>query len=110
MVNTDELNSFLNADNAADGQIVVILNGGVLETKKDKNERSYKVLNLLVETNGLQLTYSPNSDALKVLKAAYGTQTEKWIGKKFSVKIYPKLSFGVTKNAILPVLLEPKKI
>jgi hypothetical protein len=110
MVNTNELNSFLNADNAKDGDIVVILNEGVLEVKKDKNERTYKVLNLLVETNGIQLIYSPNSDALKVLKLAYGHDTKAWIGKKFQVKIYPKLSFGVTKNAILPVLLEAKKL
>lgn len=111
MVDTSELDSFLNADGCKDGDFVTIVNEGSLEKKTDKAGREYNVLNLSVELNGKRkLTYSPNSDALKVLKGAYGNDTKNWVGKKFQVKIYPKLSFGVTKNAILPVLLIEKKI
>ena len=106
MVDTGELELFLNDDSCQDNDIVVILNEGKIEHKEDKvSGRKYAVLNLGVECNGRNLIYSPNKDAQEVLKKAFGRDTKKWVGMKFQVKIYPKTSFGVTKNAILPVLM-----
>lgn len=109
MVDTNDLNTFLNADGCKEGDIVVILGEGWIEPKTDPiTNRKYKILNIPVECNGKGLTYSPNVDALKVLKNALGPGTDKWIGQKFQVKIYPKTSFGTTKNAILPVMITVK--
>ena len=105
MVDTSELESFLNDKSAKEGDEVEILGAGVIETKKDKDsERTYKVLNLPVKVNGREVIYSPNGDAKPVLQLAWGMNTEAWVGKKFKVKLYPKTAFGVTKTAILPVI------
>jgi hypothetical protein len=110
MVDTNEMESFLNEKSAKENDIVEILNEGVIEIKEDATtKRKYRVLNLPVRVNGkLELIFTPNKDAVEVLKKAYGTNTQKWIGKKFTVKFYPKLAFGQTKTAILPVIIEQK--
>lgn len=111
MVDVNLLDSFLNADTCKDGDVIEVVGEGKIEAKKDPTtQREYSVLNLPVKLNGRSLTYSPNSDATRVLKTAWGMNTTSWIGKKFSVKIYPKMSFGVTKNAILPVVLTATKL
>lgn len=110
MVDINELSMFLNAENCKDGDIVVIIDEGSFEAKTDKDGRPFKVLNMKVETNGRKVTYSPNSDAQKVFKKAFGADTKKWVGCKFQIKIYPKLSYGVTKDAILPVLIVSEKV
>ena len=99
----------MNGDNCADGDIIEILNEGVIEAKEDpQSHRKYKVLNLSVRVNGLELIWSPNGDAQDILKKEYGKDTKTWVGHIVGVKIYPKTSFGVTRNAILPVILEVK--
>ena len=112
MPDTSELESFLNDKSAKDGDVVEIISEGVIENKEDPaTHRKYRVLNLPVRINGKnEVVYSPNTDALPILQKAWGMNSSSWIGKKFSVKIYPKMSFGVTKMAILPVPLEAEKI
>ena len=103
MVDTGEMEMYLNDKSCREGDECEILEEGLIETKEDsQNKRTYKVLNLPVKVNNRQLIYSPNSDARAVLQENYGTDTKKWIGKKFKVKFYPKTAFGVTKQAILP--------
>lgn len=105
MVDTSELESFLNDKSAKEGDEVEILGAGVIETKKDKDsERTYKVLNLPVKVKDREVIYSPNGDAKPIMQKAWGMNTEAWVGKKFKVKLYPKTAFGVTKTAILPVI------
>lgn len=107
MVDTSELESFLNEKSAKENDVCEIIGEGVLETKKDTiSNREYKVLNLPVSLNGKQVIWTPNKDAIKVLQAKYGTDTANWKYKKFQVKFYPKTAFGQTRTAILPVLLE----
>ena len=109
MVDTTELESFLNEKSAKEGDIVEIKGCGVIECKVDKDsERKYKVLNLPVMCNGREIIYSPNRDAMPILQGAFGMNTENWVGKKFQVKLYPKTAFGVKKIAILPVIIEAK--
>ena len=109
MVDTSALESYLNDNSCKDGDVVEILNEGVIEGKVDpKDGRKYFVLNVGVRCGLLELVYSPNKDAQEVLKEAFGRDTKSWVGKKFVVKIYPKTSFGVTKNAILPVIIDLK--
>lgn len=110
MVDTNEMESFLNEKSAKETDIIEILNEGLIESKIDAaSGRKYKVLNLPVRVTGkLELIYSPNKDAVEVFQKAFGSDTKKWIGKKFNCKFYPKTSFGVTKTAILPVIIEQK--
>jgi hypothetical protein len=109
MVDTNELESFLNEKSVKEGDIVVILNEGNIEQKEDQlSHRKYKQLNLAVETSGRDLTYTPDKSAIEVLRKAFGNDSKKWVGKKFSVKLYPKKVFGKDKTAILPVILEVK--
>ena len=109
MVDTGELESYLNDKSCSENDVVEILNEGEIEQKEDPNtHRKYRILKIPVKTNNKELLYSPNSDAIDVLNNAFGTDTKKWIGHKFSVKFYPKTSFGVTKTAILPVIIEVK--
>lgn len=110
MVDVNEMATFLNGEIAQDGDIVKILGAGLLENKQDQTSgRKYKVLNLPVRLNDkLDIVYSPNKDAIEILSANFGGNTESWVGKEFAIKIYPKTAFGVTKNAILPVMINSK--
>lgn len=111
MVDTAELESYLNEKSSKEGDIVIILGEGSTESKEDaQTKRRYIVLNLPVEVNGRRITYSPNKDAIGIFQKAFGMNSEAWVGKKFQIKFYPKTTFGVTKEAILPVLLASKKV
>lgn len=107
MVDTGELETYLNENSAKDDDIVEILNEGSIEHKvDDATKRKYAMLNISVRCGILELIYSPNKDAQEVFKKAWGRDTKNWVGKKFKVKIYPRTIFGVTKNAILPVIIQ----
>ena len=109
MVDTSELESYLNDKSVDENDVVEIVGEGQIEQKEDINtHRKYRILKLPVKCNNKELLYSPNSDAIDVLNEAFGTDTKKWIGQKFSIKFYPKTAFGVTKTAILPVIMEVK--
>ena len=111
MVDTGELESYLNEKSAKEDDIVEILEEVSSEQKEDPaSKRKYKVLNLPVKVNGRDIIYSPNKEAIAVFQKEYGMDSKTWKGKKFSIKFYPKTAFGVTKTAILPVLFEAKKV
>lgn len=107
MVDTSELESYLNDKSVSENDVVEIIGEGDIEQKEDPNtHRKYRILKIPVRTNNKELLYSPNNDAIDVLNEAFGTDTKKWVGCKFSIKFYPKTSFGITKTAILPVILK----
>lgn len=108
MVDLGELDNYLNSDSASDGDIAVILDEGKIEVKKGQNDKQYKVINFLTECKGRQLIYTPDAAALDVFKKAWGKDSKKYVGKKFSIKLYPKVVYGKSKIAILPVILEVK--
>ena len=112
MVDTGELENYLNEKSAKEGDMVEILEEGIREGKEDpQTHRKYNVLNLPVKLNGSRdVIYSPNKEAIAVFQKAYGMNTTGWIGKKFTIKFYPKTAFGVTKTAILPMLIEQTKV
>jgi hypothetical protein len=106
MVDTSEVESYLNGKSAKDGDIVVITGAGNIEEKEDlQTKRKFRALNLPVELNTRALTFSPNKTAIDVFNKAWGTKTEAWLGKKFQVKTYPTPK-GI---AILPIIMEAKK-
>ncbi len=107
MPDTSEMIEYLNDMTCKDGDIVEIVNEGKIERKQDKQDptKTFTQLNIGVKVNGRDLTWTPNKDARDVLNKKYGTNTAKWVGVKFTVKLYPKTAYGQTKNAILPVLM-----
>jgi hypothetical protein len=107
MVNTGELESFLNEKTCSEGDVVQILEEGIIVPKEDPTSgRKYFVLNLPVSVNGRKIIYTPNRDAIEVFQKAWGIETKKWKDKKFAVSFYPKTAFGKTNTAILPKLLK----
>ena len=106
MPDTSLLDSFLNESTCSDGDVVEVVNGGVIVEKEDMvSKKKYNVLQVPVKCNGRELTFQPNSDAVEVLSKKYGKNSDAWKGVKFKVKQYPKTSFGTIKTAILPVIL-----
>ena len=114
MVDTSELESFLNDKSCKDNDVIEILAEGIIEAKTDSTSgRKYRVLSLPVSINSggaskLEVIYSPNSDAVEIMQKAWGKDTKGWVHKKFLVSIYPKMSFGVSKMAILPKIIQVK--
>jgi hypothetical protein len=107
MVDTSELESFLNEKSVKEMEVCEIIEEGVLEEKEDPiTKRKYRVLNIPVSCNGRELIYTPNKDAIKIFQKEFGLDTITWKGKKFQVKFYPKTAFGQTRTAILPVILK----
>jgi len=107
MVDLADLEVFLNEKSCAENDIVEILGAGVIEQKEDANtHRKYRVLKIEVRCNNKELIFAPNGDATEILQKAWGRNTDSWKGHKFSVKFYPKTSFGVTKTAILPQIIQ----
>jgi hypothetical protein len=107
MVNSGELESFLNEKSCSEGDVCEILEEGIIETKEDPTSgRKYFVLNLPVSVNGRSIIYTPNKDAVEVFQKAWGIETKKWKGQKFIVSFYPKTAFGKTRTAILPKMIK----
>ena len=112
MVDTRELEAFLNDKSARKGDIVEITGSGDIEIKDDTNnaQRKYKVLNLPVMLNGtMALEYSPAKLAKEALEKLYGSNTDKWVGKKFVVDFVKMMVKGEMRNVIFPMPLEPIK-
>ena len=112
MVDTGELDNYLNDQSAQDGDMIEILGEGNFNEKENPTtHQKYKSLDLPVKLNGQRtLVYSPNTDAIKVFQGKFGKDTKSWVGCKFAVKIYPKTAYGQTKNAILPKLIAEIKV
>jgi hypothetical protein len=110
MVDTAELENYLNEKSAKEGDMVYIISGGILESKEDpQTHRKYKVLNLPVRLMGTrELIYTPDKKAIEVLSEEFGSDSENWKGKEFKIKFYPKTVFGQEKTAILPVIEQKK--
>lgn len=99
MVETDFSGDFLNIENAKQNDIgEVIGEGEYVEITKD--DKVKKILNIPVKINDKTKIYSPTKDCGKRLSKAWGTNTVKWIGKKFTVNVVNYKSFGETKQTI----------
>lgn len=81
MVDTNELEKYLNEKSAKDGDIVEVCGEGEIATGKFG-----KMLNVPVKVNGKDLIWTPSAKARNTLnKKLNTTDTKAWIGKKFQV-------------------------
>ena len=112
MVDTGELESYLNDKSAKKGDIVEIIGEGNLEEKEDpNNHRKYKVLNLPVKLNSTKdLIWSPAKLATAAMQKLHGKDTKTWVGKKFQVELVKMAIKGEMKDIVFPVPLEAQKI
>jgi hypothetical protein len=82
MVVLDLSGDYLNFESSKDGDMCVI----VTEAKPTFNETLKKeIVDMKVEKDGKQYTYSPNLSAQRSFTDAFGKDTKEWIGKTFEI-------------------------
>ena len=92
MPDTSKLSKFLKPEHAKDGDVITFLDAGVIVEKtfkKDGRDDVKPVLEITVKFKGETKTYSPNGTTVKLLSAAWGTASEKWVGKSAVITILP---------------------
>lgn len=92
--------NYTNPENCQEGDLGVILSEGKMEEAKSFAGQDYKKLNLDVEVNGKKLIHSPGMQEGKKLVNAWGSETKKWISKKFVCHLVRYVSQGQTKQKI----------
>jgi len=109
MVDTTELENYLNDKSAKLNDIVEITGEGLIEVSTDDKGKTKKNLQIPVLVNGkLKLIYSPGKTARGPLEKAWGTDTKKWLGKKFQVS-FIKMQVGKDLlEVIYPVVMDVK--
>lgn len=92
MPDTSKLSIYLKPDNVKDGDVVEFMDAGKIfdKTFEQGGEKKVKpILEISVKIRGEIKTYSPNGTTIKLLNEAWGTATEKWIGKKAVITVLP---------------------
>lgn len=94
MVNTSKLSKFLKAESVVDGEIITFIDGGIIVPREFKDSKTGKtelkdVFELTVSYQGDHKTYSPNATTVKMLNKAWGTDSDKWIGKQARINVMP---------------------
>ncbi len=88
MVDTNELENFLNNKVAKGGDIVEIIGEGEIMKDVQTQFGVKDLLNIPVRLNGREITWSPNKKARDQMnKLCKTTNTKDWVGKKFQVVI-----------------------
>ena len=78
----------MNATVCETGDIVTILDEGKIEPLKTSEGKVKDVLNIGVECNSKQYTYTPAKKSLEAMQEIFkSTDSSTWLGKKFSVLI-----------------------
>ena len=109
MVDTIELENYLNDKSAKLNDIVEVTGEGLIEITTDDSGKTKKNLQIPVLVNGkLKLIYSPGKTARKPLETAWGTDTKNWVGKKFQIS-FIKMQVGKDLlEVIYPVVMDVK--
>lgn len=92
MPDTSKLSKYLKPEHAKDGDVITFIDAGVIVDKtfkKDGRDETKPALEIAVKFRGETKTYSPNATTVKLLNAAWGTATEKWVNRSAVVSILP---------------------
>ena len=92
MPDTSKLSKYLKPEHAKDGDVITFLDAGVIidkTFKKDGRDEVKPCLEITVRFKGETKTYSPNGTTVKLLAGAWGTASEKWVGKSAVITILP---------------------
>ena len=110
MAEADFSGSFLNAENAEDGDLITI--AGIPENEEKTNLKgvSYNAVNIPVEINSKQKIYSPSRETGKRFVQAWGKEMNNWNGKKATIKHVLKQIKGKTDTYIEAYPLIEQKV
>jgi hypothetical protein len=110
--------AFVNVDNVDDEDILTVVAVPTPEEKESAQQKElingvlkpkrYMVLNMPVELNGSNKTYTPDPKTGLRFQAAWGKDYSKLVGKQFSVKIEAYKAFGADKERVSGYPLEEK--
>lgn len=92
MPDTSKLSKYLKAENVRDGDTITFLDAGVIVDKTFKKEGKddvKKALEITVKFKGDSKTYTPNGKTVKLLSAAWGTDTDGWVNKTAILTVLP---------------------
>ena len=92
----------MSVENSEDGDIITFIDSGLYADMQDKSGKIKQVINFKVSNGRYELIYTPGNTALKALMKAWGRETDKWVGRKFQVKIVESISFGKPVKMIYP--------
>jgi hypothetical protein len=111
MVDTGELENYLNEKSAKTGDIVEILNEGVIGEIAQADGTKRRALNISVKLNGSRdLIWTPGKTATKQMVLKTGKKDSKgWVGLKCSVDIVKQTAFGQLKDIVILTPIEQKK-
>jgi len=101
-------NKYLNATSTKQGDIVEIAGEGEKTQIKGTDGKLKNVYNFPVLCNGKELIYTPSSRSIKELIAHWTSDSKKWIGKKFQIKMVEMDIRGVIRQVIRPVIIDQK--
>lgn len=87
---TSKLSKYLKPENVKDGDVIVFADAGVILEKSFKEgEEPRPTLEITVNWRGESKTYSPNKTTVKLLSAAWGTDTDGWVKKSATLTVVP---------------------
>lgn len=92
MPNTSKLSKYLKLEHVKDGDKITFIDPGAIVEKtfkKDGKDETKLALEITVSWRGENKTYSPNGTTAKLLSAAWGPDSEGWVGKSAIVTILP---------------------
>lgn len=106
MANTDDLVRFLKADMVKNGDLIHFCDAGQISDKEFKQEgvtKKNKVLEMEVMIGDAmkKIVYSPNKITIDLLKAAWGKDTQTWVGETGIVSIVEQIVFDKLKPIIV---------
>lgn len=110
MVDTGELENFLNEKSAKQGDIVEIMDEGKIGEITQQDGTKRRALNIGVRLNGRDLIWTPGKVAREELIKTTGKRdTKEWVGLKCQVSIAKMTSFGELKNIVVLTPIQSKK-
>ena len=110
MVDSGEVENYLNERSAKVGDIVTILDEGIIGEILQKEGGKKRCLNINVKLLERELIYTPGKTALRALQKVWGMETKSWVGKKAKVEFVKMNSFGELKNVLVLMPIEETKV
>lgn len=106
MANTDDLVRFLKVDMVKTGTLIHFCDAGAItdkEFKQDGSTKKSKVLEMevMIDDTMKKITYTPNKITIDFLKAAWGKDTQTWVGETGIVTIAEQIVFDKLKPVII---------
>ena len=103
MVNAKEFfeGNFLKAKDCKGGEICEILADAEMSEIKSKEGKVKIVMNIPIKFHDKDKLFTPNQMNGNILVEAFGEETNKWVGRKFKIKLVETIVFGELTDSIV---------